>query len=385
MKIGILTYHRSINYGAFLQAYALQKYVMRIAGKTDTVEIIDYHSKKAQDIYTKTFWCDGILNWEKYIQYMKFKLCLCSLTRSKKKLISDDLHRIQKFIKELGYDIIIVGSDEIWKIDGMRGFPNAYWLNYDIGTTQRVSFAASSRAVLSEIEDKQKKYISEALNGFSYVGVRDVPTFKMANSAVSYNKVYLNCDPTFLYDFSYNQISFKERLRRKYKLKKNQKLIGIMMPDEELCKMIKKRLGNSCCIFSLLDKNKSADYNLIQITPFEWARVIGAMDMMVTNRFHGTVFAIKYSVPFLALDDYDKQPQSKIYDLLTRIGLDNFYFSYQGVKTRKRKSEAVEEIFYIISNNVPIDNKEIVKKERERAKSFARYINRMCYNKGEEE
>ena len=39
MKIGILTYHRAHNYGALLQAYALQTY---LRGLGHEVEIIDY-------------------------------------------------------------------------------------------------------------------------------------------------------------------------------------------------------------------------------------------------------------------------------------------------------------------------------------------------------
>lgn len=38
-KVGILTYHRSINYGAMLQAYALRYTIQKLGYK---VEVIDY-------------------------------------------------------------------------------------------------------------------------------------------------------------------------------------------------------------------------------------------------------------------------------------------------------------------------------------------------------
>ena len=41
MKIGILTFHRPINYGAFLQAFALSNQIQRSFPKSE-VEIIDY-------------------------------------------------------------------------------------------------------------------------------------------------------------------------------------------------------------------------------------------------------------------------------------------------------------------------------------------------------
>lgn len=47
MKIGILTYHACYNYGACLQAYALQQSIKRRYAECD---IIDYQSKQLIDI-----------------------------------------------------------------------------------------------------------------------------------------------------------------------------------------------------------------------------------------------------------------------------------------------------------------------------------------------
>ena len=45
MKIGILTFHRPINYGAFLQAYSLSNQLKKCFEKSE-VEIIDYIAPK---------------------------------------------------------------------------------------------------------------------------------------------------------------------------------------------------------------------------------------------------------------------------------------------------------------------------------------------------
>ena len=45
MKIGILTFHRPINYGAFLQSYALSNQIKRCFPES-TVEIVDYIAPK---------------------------------------------------------------------------------------------------------------------------------------------------------------------------------------------------------------------------------------------------------------------------------------------------------------------------------------------------
>jgi len=48
MKIGILTYHRAINYGAVFQTYGLKFYLESIGHK---VEVIDYWPKYHIDEY----------------------------------------------------------------------------------------------------------------------------------------------------------------------------------------------------------------------------------------------------------------------------------------------------------------------------------------------
>ena len=49
-KVGILTFHRSINYGAFMQAYSLSKKIKKRVPDA-TVEIIDYTSRIMDDAY----------------------------------------------------------------------------------------------------------------------------------------------------------------------------------------------------------------------------------------------------------------------------------------------------------------------------------------------
>ena len=44
--IGVLTFHRAVNYGAVLQAYALTEFVSNIIGQD--VKVIDYHCEKIE-------------------------------------------------------------------------------------------------------------------------------------------------------------------------------------------------------------------------------------------------------------------------------------------------------------------------------------------------
>ena len=49
MKVGIITFHNAINYGAVLQTYATQTIVQEYG---HDVEVIDYHNKKIDRLYS---------------------------------------------------------------------------------------------------------------------------------------------------------------------------------------------------------------------------------------------------------------------------------------------------------------------------------------------
>ena len=48
MKIGIITFHRAVNYGAVLQAYALQH---ALEGLGAQAEILDYRNRYIESCY----------------------------------------------------------------------------------------------------------------------------------------------------------------------------------------------------------------------------------------------------------------------------------------------------------------------------------------------
>ena len=374
MKIGILTYHRSVNYGAFLQAYALQKYVQHVMGETATVELVDYNSQKAHELYISQFKKLEKADGKKLYQYIQFQRCVNLLPKSKDKLVSDDLSQIQSFLQKQKYDVIIAGSDEIWKVNGMRGFPNAYWMNFDLGYTIKASYAASSRNDMNMLQEKQIEYMQTALKQFSYIGVRDRITQRLVQDLDVPIQPALNCDPTFLYSFGFDKEEYGEKVRKKLHIPNDKKIMGIMIKDDALCSQMKRKYEKTHVVVSLLDELPSADYNLLGITPFEWLKTIGIMDMLVTNRFHGTVFAIKNHVPFLSVDDYDGVENSKIYDLLSRCGLEEHYFPYQNAKTPQKRAEVLNKMDAILQMHGKIDFAGAISRERLRAENFKEFL-----------
>ena len=87
MKIGILTFHRAINYGAVLQCYALQETLKRMG---HNVEVIDYRQPMIEKAYKCIKW-----NWlaKKIIKFWKLPGYLKVIIQNLKQTFCTDTAR----------------------------------------------------------------------------------------------------------------------------------------------------------------------------------------------------------------------------------------------------------------------------------------------------
>lgn len=161
-KIGILTFHHSINEGAVLQAYSLLENLKKLMPDAE-VEIIDYRSRAVEMWYLSKALKPGRLKdvigrinrYRKIMYFIENKLSL-----SAAKLVSDDLARAEKFIEKQGYDGVVVGSDEVWKIlerPFNRPFPNIYWLGKKSSFIKTAFAASSNRTDYGNLTENQKR------------------------------------------------------------------------------------------------------------------------------------------------------------------------------------------------------------------------------------
>ena len=292
-----------------------------------SVEIIDYDSKIAHNNYIKrVFRSLKRFSLFYYIrEYCVFKHSLKHLTLSRKRMVSDNLSKFKK-LYENDYDLIIVGSDQVWMIDGMRGFPNAYWLP-DFKTRYKCSYAASSRTEAITLKQKELDLVKKYINDFSYIGVRDNSTLKLLKDVTGNENVFFNPDPTFLWCFE-NEIENNIFTKKHFRLKTDKRTIAIMVSDKNVCAQISKLLINDFNVISLYDKNAKC-FNKV-LNPFEWASIIAHVDLVITNYFHPTCFSIKFNTQFISFDlNSNCLANSKIYDLLTRLELSDHYCEFQ--------------------------------------------------------
>lgn len=362
MRIGILTFQRAYNYGAFLQCYSLQKYIADRFPEHE-IEVIDYCSRNMQGYYE--------ISWKNYILgpynsltnhgfRKRFRNCLSFVYRTvfcgkrghryfvkkeiqplfnknyhflpltKEKLVSDSYEEIISFIDKLKFDVIIVGSDAVWN-DYQTNIPSVFYLDKRIHA-HKLSYAASSYGMAYRDKEKDEiRRIAQAVDDFEFVGVRDDETAAYVKYILPDKQTVHTCDPTLTLDLKSLPVSVEDVKKKieSYHVDFSKPVIGIM-GDLSIVKMVKDVYGNDVQTVSLFEENKDCTVPLLELEPFAWAVVFSLFDATFTSYFHGTIFSLKNGTPTITMErnpGYASTYVTKTKDLLHRLNLGDYYFA----------------------------------------------------------
>ncbi|MBQ5825698.1 MAG: polysaccharide pyruvyl transferase family protein [Clostridia bacterium] len=336
-KIGIFTFHRSINYGAFMQAYSLSKRIQKRYPDTK-VEIIDYTSKLMDDHYVPRINRSAIRSPRGYFlkkkQYKLFKAALARLPLSEKKIFSDG--QTEQVLKayENDYDVFVAGSDAVWNWC-KRGFPNPYLMNFE-KDVKKLSYAASAYGMdESFVKSEEKAYFAASLERFSFIGVRDEYTAALVKSVAPAAVPEYTCDPTVFLDMDdvfaeigLSREEFKAKIYKKLGISEDKKIIGVMGAPTKLAEKLNDRFGDEYVIVNLYNYFRFVKKQLIDINPFEWAAVFSLFDLTVTSFFHGTLLSLRNHTPVINYDfsAFSQNNEGKICDVMRRLDLSDCHF-----------------------------------------------------------
>lgn len=342
MRIGILTYHRSVNYGAMMQSAALASELSRRFPNAE-IDIVDYCSKR-MDVYYKLFTVyrgkDSAVHLLPRIEmYRAFQRGLSELPLSRNKLITDDCNRFFKWIRGK-YDILVSGSDAVWNYS-KRGLPNPYFLHELENQCHRFSYAASCNGLgisdFSEINDASAAFLKDAFARFDYIGVRDKQTEELVRTVCPYVEVHHNCDPSLLfYDLSgRDRTKLVDKLVRKYHFNPEKPTVGLMLSNlngdlsRKLAEQLRDRYGDKFQTVSLYSYNKYAGIpHISDLTPQEWSIVFGLFNLTVSKYFHGSMFSLLNRTPVLAVGAEKSIAglPNKVEDAFDRLGISDWYY-----------------------------------------------------------
>ena len=307
MKLGILTWFFGNNYGAKLHPFALQE-TLRSMGHD--VSMINYHVPKAPLV-------NLFINLEysrKKALFHPFTLVKClnkcrkfdrwtksSFTISRKVTTAGG-------INSLGFDAIIIGSDEVFNYKHPFFSELYYGAGLDVPL---IAYAPSSGAAdTGKILDDG---IIASLRKFRRLSARDYATLELLRNNGLADNAPVVLDPTLLYDFT-----FSEKPRS---LPQGKFLLSYTFSKwDNLGPLIRSHAkSKKLRVVSVGGLRKWADWSCIDASVPEWLWLFQNASSVFTDSFHGVVFCLKYRKPFVMVSRPDKT--NKIDGQLSLLGI----------------------------------------------------------------
>ena len=143
-KVGILTFHKAISYGAVLQSYALQNFMFNLGIDN---EIVDYKCDYMVNRYQKTFRRTSNNAVKDFLWSIKTASGVKAGRKTTYEFANKFLKMSRPYTKDTlasaksEYKAFVTGSDQVWSPTCV-GFDPAYFLTF-ADSNQKYSYAAS--------------------------------------------------------------------------------------------------------------------------------------------------------------------------------------------------------------------------------------------------
>ena len=302
MKIGILTLRLDFNYGGIVQAYALQKVLQDLGYDAKLVEL---HPLDLQKSFSQRCFLFFKRLLKKIIKDKNTELFLEKNQKRVFSFVEQNIERIfwdrdNKF-NDYNFDVLIVGSDQIWRPKYVPFIIDEYFLdfaeNWDI---KRISYAASFGTDKWEFSTEQTQRCGELLKKFDAVSVRE-------SSGVSLCKNYFGVDAKWVLDptmlVSENHYMFQIlKVPQKYDVNL---CLGYLLDFTQEKQEIFDKIVKYKAFTKLLWKNvNSVTSNSPSVE--EWLKGFYSAEFVFTDSFHGCVFSIIFNKPFIVFGNKDR-------------------------------------------------------------------------------
>lgn len=300
--IGVITFHHSLNCGALLQAWALRKYLRILGHKVDIVnyrkigwnELFAIDKRNFRAFIRSTYYTIRIVTLNllpELLRRRQFRRFLSENMKIGRSVSREDLPR-------LGYSHWICGSDQIWN-PKFNGNDETFFLDFVPEGGRRIAYGPSFGT--ESFTPESSRRIGELLKRFDRISVRERTGVEIVRNLCG-KSAELVCDPTMLLGVdSYQRLERVPiaRLPNRYVAVY---LVGAHTWALQMATKVAKDRNASVVLLQggmMARWHTSGEVNRISVLgPSEWLYFIHHAEFLVTNSFHGTVFALQYHVPF---------------------------------------------------------------------------------------
>lgn len=331
-KVSILTFWGVPNYGAFAQAYALNKklkelfpeYKVEHIGYLSSEHRAAYFEKRKPKLrlqgkfyqlifYKSVYWY--LLGLQKYYiepkrLYELFSVAWDSIPHVSVATSSE--------LEELKWDKIVTGSDCIWQFSTESFGADAHLIGKSLQYNKLIAYACS----FGNQNENIPVFVPEQLMKYDYVSVRDTFSEKLVDDLTNGTcKANLVLDPTLIYDFKSdpNIVSYNND-GKKYIL-----VYGDVFPKYMVFEIKKYARKNNIQMIGVGKAPKWCDVVIKETHPFKWIGMFKNAEFVFTNTFHGMMFCLIYNKAFyFQQEPYVKNRSAYILELL---GLDKLFLA----------------------------------------------------------
>ena len=286
-KVGILTFHKAISYGAVLQSYALQNFMFNLGIDNEIVDYkCDYMVNRYQKIFRRTS--------NNAVKDFLWSIKTASGVRAGRKTTYEFANKFLKMSRpytkdtlanaKSEYKAFVTGSDQVWSPTCV-GFDPAYFLTF-ADSNQKYSYAAS-------------------------IAVKKYPD--------NLKEASVNIDPTLLLDSSnWDKIAYDKK-SEPYIF-----LFNVLKPKKLIDYAIKLAEEKDMKILYLNNRHPVTHERIEYLGPVTADKFIGLIKnaaYVCTNSFHGNAFSVIYGKKFIVETETAASVNIRSQELLEYLGL----------------------------------------------------------------
>lgn len=289
MKIGILTFDHALNYGAILQAYALQQALKKLNIKN---EIIDYRCQAFEKQY-KSFWGQGtaVGKLKHALLYFQNRRIRVRFSEFHNRFLfsSSECYRNAEEVSSANsrYDFFLSGSDQVWNTS-LTEFDKTYFLSFVVDNRKKISYAASFG--VPDLPKTLQEQSRALLNSFYGLSVREQDGADIVRDLTD-REAQVHVDPVLLLTTDDWMRFVKPVAERNYIF------VYLLAKTATVFRFIEKLSEKTGCGVLWFGPGVRRPIHAKYIRtggPDEFLSYLANSRYVVTNSFHGTAFSILF-------------------------------------------------------------------------------------------
>lgn len=312
-KIGIITIHSDLNYGAALQAYALNQFLRNEGYKSEIINYIKIpnHPRKYPFPLNIAYW---LMNRPRFNRYRKFL---------KDSVSNRAWHSVQDLMNSFNeqYDILISGSDQVWNptcgglIDKLN--PCYYLAFADHNKYKKIAYASSIGSY--RFNEDEKILVKKWLEDYDHLSTREQAGKEHLESFIN-KEIKVVLDPTLLL----RKENWLDVANNVNKMEKEKYVLVYYIDEIAECVGYARRIADKygwkvAMMSNTAKKFPGVDINIPFCGPAQFLWLFANATYIVTNSFHGTAFAVNFNKDFVSV--IKRNSPQRAQTLLKNVGL----------------------------------------------------------------